>query len=123
MISKLIEQWHLTGLLVGLATFIIIGLFHPLVIKGEYYFGLRCRWAFLMLAIVMCVVSVVVSDSVVSILSGVVAFSSFWSIKEVNEQQERVLKGWFPRNPRRNDYPFSDDGTAARKQQPTQPQR
>ena len=28
-----------TGLLVGLATFLIIGLFHPLVIKAEYYLG------------------------------------------------------------------------------------
>ena len=27
------------GILIGLATFLIIGLFHPLVIKGEYYFG------------------------------------------------------------------------------------
>ena len=25
------------GILIGLATFLIIGLFHPLVIKGEYY--------------------------------------------------------------------------------------
>ena len=29
------------GILIGLATFLIIGLFHPLVIKGEYYFGTR----------------------------------------------------------------------------------
>ena len=35
------------GILIGLATFLIIGLFHPLVIKGEYYFGTRCWWAFL----------------------------------------------------------------------------
>ena len=32
------------GILIGLATFLIIGLFHPLVIKGEYYFGTRCWW-------------------------------------------------------------------------------
>ena len=30
---------NFTGLLVGLATFLIIGLFHPLVIKAEYYIG------------------------------------------------------------------------------------
>lgn len=35
---------NLNGLLVGLATFLIIGLFHPLVIKAEYYLGVRCWW-------------------------------------------------------------------------------
>lgn len=105
MITELLEQWHMTGLAVGLATFLIIGLFHPLVIKGEYYFGLRIRWAFFVLGVVMCVVSFVVESGIVSILAGVTAFSSFWGIKEVTEQRERVLKGWFPMNPRRKaDY-------------------
>ena len=27
------------GLLVGLATFLVIGMFHPIVIKAEYYLG------------------------------------------------------------------------------------
>ena len=34
-------------------------------------------------------------------LAGVFAFSSFWTIKELFEQQERVRKGWFPANPKR----------------------
>lgn len=33
---------NLLGLAIGLSTFLIIGLFHPIVIKGEYYFGTRC---------------------------------------------------------------------------------
>ena len=36
-----------------------------------------------------------------SSLLGVTAFSCFWSIKEVNEQVERVRKGRFPANPKR----------------------
>ena len=32
---------------------------------------------------------------------GVIAFSSFWSIKEVFDQRKRVEKGWFPENPKR----------------------
>lgn len=103
-LSALIAEYNLEGLLVGAATFLIIGLFHPLVIKGEYYFGTACRWAFAVLGVLMCVLSLVISSTVWSILAGVVAFSSFWSIKEVKEQRERVLKGWFPRNPARNDY-------------------
>ena len=62
MIAQLLNQWHITGLTVGLATFLIIGLFHPIVIKGEYYFGLRMRWFFLILGVIMCAVSVLASD-------------------------------------------------------------
>lgn len=92
------------GLLIGLASFLIIGLFHPLVIKGEYYFGQRCRTWFLIAGIVLAVASLLVGNLVVSALLGVAAFSCFWSIKEVKEQKERVAKGWFPSNPdRKND--------------------
>ena len=42
---------NLSGLLVGLATFLIIGLFHPIVIKSEYHFGVRCWWVFLLVGI------------------------------------------------------------------------
>jgi len=48
-ISNFLADWHLEGLAVGLATFLIIGLFHPVVIKCEYYFGVRCWWWFLVL--------------------------------------------------------------------------
>ena len=115
MIAELLTQWQIEGLLIGLATFLIIGVFHPLVIKGEYYFGVRCWWAFLLAGIAMCGVSLYVSNTVLSILAGVVAFSSFWSIKEVFEQRERVRKGWFPRNPKR-EYDFDiNDSEAPRK--------
>ncbi|MDE5970681.1 MAG: DUF4491 family protein [Muribaculaceae bacterium] len=99
--TDLIHQYNLMGLLIGAATFLIIGLFHPLVIKGEYYFGTRIWVAFLVLGIAGCISSICVTDMFLSIISGVVAFSSFWSIKEVFEQEKRVKKGWFPRNERR----------------------
>lgn len=118
MISEFLRQWHIEGLTVGLATFLIIGIFHPVVIKCHYYFGTGCRWWFVVLGIVMCGVSLAVDDTVGSILAGVVAFSSFWTVKEIVEQEERVRKGWFPANPRR----LSRD-EAARKQQPKQQRR
>lgn len=99
--TEVIRQYNLLGLIIGAATFIIIGLFHPLVIKGEYYFGTRIWVAFLILGIVSCIGSIYFDDLFLSIVSGVVAFSSFWSIKEVFEQEQRVAKGWFPRNERR----------------------
>lgn len=94
------------GLGIGLATFLIIGLFHPVVVKAEYYWGTRSWWIFLILGIVGVVASLFVKSIFLSAILGVFAFSSFWTIKEVFEQQERVKKGWFPRNPKRN-YPFS----------------
>ena len=97
-----ISQYHILGLVVGLATFLIIGIFHPLVIKGEYHFGVKCWWAFLVLGIVGCALSVFVTNSILSILCGVIAFSSFWSIGEVFQQRERVRKGWFPKKPGRD---------------------
>jgi hypothetical protein len=41
------------------------------------------------------------ADTVWSALLGVTGFSSFWTIKEIFEQEQRVERGWFPANPRR----------------------
>ena len=43
---EFLTEYNLTGLVIGIATFLIIGLFHPLVVKGEYYLGVRCWWGF-----------------------------------------------------------------------------
>ena len=92
---------NVIGIIVGFATFFIIGLFHPLVIKGEYYWGVKCWWAFLIMGFIFTALSLIISNIYISIISGVIAFSSFWSIIEVFEQKERVMKGWFPMNPKR----------------------
>lgn len=89
------------GIVIGLVTFLVIGLFHPLVIKAEYYLGVKSWWLFLLLGIAASAASLLVSSLVLSIILGVVAFSSFWSIGEVFAQKKRVEKGWFPKNPRR----------------------
>jgi hypothetical protein len=78
-------------------------MFHPIVIKSEYYFGVKCRWWFVVLGIIMCAVAILVKDIFWSAIAGVVAFSSFWSVKEIIEQRERVRKGWFPHNPNRKE--------------------
>ncbi len=93
------------GLIIGICTFLIIGLFHPIVIKAEYYWGTRCWWVFLLLGIVGTLLSIAIAQVLASSLLGVFAFSSFWSIKELFEQEERVKKGWFPKNPKRT-YKF-----------------
>ncbi|MBO7220922.1 MAG: DUF4491 family protein [Alistipes sp.] len=94
-------ELHFVGIIIGVATFFIIGLFHPLVIKGEYYFGVGCWWAFALVGVITTVASLLVADIFWSTLLAVVGASSFWSIKELFDQRERVRKGWFPKNPKR----------------------
>ena len=90
---------NFTGLIIGLVTFLVIGLFHPLVIKAEYYWGVKSWWLFLIMGIAFMVGSMCVADLILSIILGVVAFSSFWSILEIFQQHRRVEKGWFPKGP------------------------
>ena len=92
-------ELNFQGIIIGVATFLVIGLFHPLVIKAEYYIGVKSWWLFLLLGIIAVVASLLVDNLMLSVLFGVVAFSSFWSIGEVFEQKKRVEKGWFPANP------------------------
>lgn len=91
------------GLIIGIFTFLIIGIFHPLVIKAEYYFGKKSWIVFLILGILFLLISLF-TENIASILFGVTSFSSFWSIKEVHEQEDRVLRGWMKENPKRADY-------------------
>lgn len=92
------------GLLLGAGAFLCIGIFHPLVIKAEYYLGVRSWWAFLVIGLAAAAGSLFVSDTYLSIFLGIFAFSSFWGIGEVFKQRERVRKGWFPKNPKRMEY-------------------
>ena len=62
---------YFTGIIIALSTFLIIGIFHPIVVKTEYYFGTRFWF--------------------------VLGASLLWSIGELFEQKKRVEKGWFPR--------------------------
>lgn len=98
-IDIFLSDHKLFGLALGLATFLIIGLFHPLVIKAEYYIGVKSWVYFLMLGIAFAILAVYIDSNFFSALLGVTSFSSFWSILEVFEQERRVQKGWFPANP------------------------
>lgn len=89
------------GIVIGLIAFFIIGIFHPIVIKTEYYFGKKVWPVFLVVGIFCLLISIFINDKIISAIIGVLGFSSIWSIHELIEQEERVNKGWFPKNPRR----------------------
>ena len=92
-----------SGILLGIAVFVCIGLFHSVVIKAEYYFGTGCWWVFALCGTGALIGSMFVENVYASTLLGVFAFSCFWSILELFEQKKRVEKGWFPKRPQRSE--------------------
>ena len=94
--TEFLNSHGLLGIAIGLCTFLIIGLFHPLVIKGEYYLGQKSNWIFA-IGGVACTVATILSTRVTPC-------SCFWSILEVREQRERVRKGWYPKRTRRETF-------------------
>lgn len=89
------------GMVIGAISFILIGLFHPIVIKGEYYFSAKIWPIFLVVGVGLSVISLFIKNIIVSASFAVAGFSALWSIGELKEQEERVQKGWFPKNPNR----------------------
>lgn len=87
------------GIIIGVLTFLIIGLFHPIVIKAEYYFSKNIWPIFAVVGTIFMILSIFTENTTISIIFAVFGSCSFWSIKELYEQEERVKKGWFPKNP------------------------
>lgn len=92
------------GILVGASTFLAIALCHPLVIKAEYLLGRKAWWLFLCAGVCCASASLLMESFIASTVCGAFAFSFFWGIVEVFQQERRVLKGWFPENPKRAAY-------------------
>ena len=90
-----------SGLIIGVATFLLIGVFHVIVVKGEYYFSKKIWPLFLATGIASLFISLFISSPVISSLIAVFGISCLWSIRELFEQEDRVKKGWFPKNPKR----------------------
>jgi len=92
---------NFTGLVIGSITFVIIGVFHPLVIKAEYYLGTRSWILFLVSGLIFIGLSLILEGQILPTLLGVLGFTCLWSIKEVFEQGKRVKEGRYPKNPKR----------------------
>ena len=89
------------GVILGVITFFIIGIFHPVVIKCEYYFGAKIWPLFLVLGIICGIFSLLSENFLISGIFGILACVLLWCIRELKEQQGRVERGWFPKNPNR----------------------
>ena len=106
--------FYFTGIIIAVSTFLIIGIFHPIVIKVEYYWGTRLWWIFLVLGLITIMVALLIANVIVSSILGVIGASLLWSIGELFEQKKRVERGWFPMNPKRKHaYKAIDERKAA----------
>ena len=95
---------NFTGIIVGAAVFLSIGLCHPLTIKLEYHLGKKGAVVFAVIGALCAAVSLIVRNQTLSTIIAAFAFSCFWGIHEIFLQEKRVLKGWFPENPERHEY-------------------
>lgn len=94
---------HFYGIIIAISCFLIIGLFHPIVIKTEYYTGTKYWWIFLIVGAACLLPALFIANPLLSAVLGIFGASSLWSIKELFEQRDRVKKGWFPMNPKRKE--------------------
>jgi len=78
------------GIIVGIYTFIMIGVLHFAVVKIEQVIGSHIWPWFVILGLVFGVASVMVSDVLSSALLGVSGFLFAWSGPELKKQKERV---------------------------------
>ena len=89
------------GIIIGVFGFIITGIFHPIVVKCEYYFSEKIWYIFLILGLICAGISMIIESEIISGILGILSFVLLWCIKELKEQTKRVKKGWFPKNPNR----------------------
>ena len=87
-------------LFAGISAFVIIGIFHPVVIKAEYYFSYKI-WPVFALCGTLLLTASVFMKGVFAFIVAFFGISFLWSILELFHQKKRVEKGWFPKNPKR----------------------
>jgi len=63
------------GILVGLTSFLVIGIFHPIVIRAEYHWSKKCWPLFLVVGLLLLICSILLDSFVLSAVVGVTGFS------------------------------------------------
>lgn len=92
---------NFTGIIIAICTFLTIGLWHPIVIKTEYYWGTKPWIVYLIIGVASIVAALFIENTIVSASVGVFGASALWGIGELFKQKKRVDNGWFPKNPNR----------------------
>ncbi len=96
-----IQSYNLTGLIIGMAAFLIIALGRYTTIAAEYHFGKGFWKGFLIIGIAALILSLYIDSFVLSSIFSILGFTYLWGIGEIIEQEKRVRRGWYPENPGR----------------------
>ena len=91
---------NLSGLIVGAYSFANIIIARWACIVGEYHFTKRLWIGFLLIGLLLLPFSLINSSIIISTIMGITGFTYLWGIHEIIEQEERVNKGWFAKNPK-----------------------
>jgi hypothetical protein len=94
---------NLYGLAIAVIMIAAIGIGHLLVIKWEYYWGVKSWPGMLAIGIAMVISSLFVNNIILSATLGIFGASLLWGVHELFKQRKRVEQGLFPRNPGRKD--------------------
>ncbi len=92
---------NLEPIIFGIVTFVIIGVFHPVVIKAEYYFSYKIWPVFAIAGLALCIMAIFM-QGLASYLVAFLGITLLWCIVELFHQKKRVEKGWYPKNPKRD---------------------
>jgi len=92
---------NFNGVIIGAAAFLIIAFARYITIKAEYFFSKKFWIVFLIIGITGLVSSLFIQSFIVSAILSIFGFNFLWGIGEIIEQEKRVKKGWFPKNPKR----------------------
>jgi len=93
------------GLALGVWALLSIGLGHMWVIKVEYHVGAHIWPVPVVVGQAFVLASLWASHPLVSAMLGIFGFTLIWGARELIMQQERVERGWFPRNPKKGPSP------------------
>jgi hypothetical protein len=99
---KVGDTLNLTGLYLGLFMLFAIGFGFFWVIKVEYYLGARVWKIVLGIGVLLCLASLFMPGFTLAALLGIIGGSVVWGATELPGQAERVRRGLFPANPKRN---------------------
>ncbi len=88
------------AIIIGAAALGMIGIFHPIVIRCEYYFTSGV-WPIFLVVGLAALTGALFTHGLCANLLAVFGSSALWSIIELKKQTKRVERGWFPKNPKR----------------------
>jgi hypothetical protein len=94
-------EMNFYGLAMGSTMILATGLGHILIIKGEYYWGVKWWPGLLALGLLVVIISVLIDNVLLSGCLGILGAVLLWSVYELFLQKKRVERGWFPKNPKR----------------------